>query len=277
MQPLLSIVIANYNYGRFIETAIKSIIEQDGFDKSELIIIDGGSTDNSVDVIKKHADKIAYWVSEKDNGQSDAFNKGFAKARGRLGCWVNADDILLPGTLRAVLDKIENRPDVEWVTGGVVFFDNEMKIWKMRRGTWITKGMHRWVDLTVIGGPSSFFSLRRLKDVGGFNVELRYTMDCNLWKKFFVSGMTMHHINRYFWGFRIHDASKTAHTLLDPQTSALIDEEDRHFSGRKFSKKQIAGYLLMLRVFKVFNGTMIHSLIDTKCHAGKNVFDVFEC
>ncbi|MGI6079028.1 MAG: hypothetical protein ACOYCB_12905, partial [Fastidiosipilaceae bacterium] len=66
-------------------------------------------------------------------------------------------------------------------------------------------------------------------------------------------------------------------TLLDPQTSALIDEEDRHFSGRKFSKKQIAGYLLMLRVFKVFNGTMIHSLIDTKCHAGKNVFDVFEC
>jgi glycosyltransferase involved in cell wall biosynthesis len=273
--PLLSIVVVNYNYGRFLETAIKSIIEQDGFMKCELIIIDGGSTDNSVDVIKKYADNIAYWVSEKDNGQSDAFNKGFAKARGRLGCWVNADDILLPGTLQAVIDLIVCRLDIEWVTGGIVFFDNEMKIRKMRKGTWITKGMHRWVDATVIGGPSSFFSLKQLKRVGGFNLELHYTMDCDLWQKFFASGMTMHHIDRYFWGFRIHEASKTAHALTGAKTSSFQAEDDMQFDGRRFSKEQISRHVIMLRIFKVINGTLIRSLMDTKRYFGKNVFDVF--
>ena len=133
-KPLLSIVIANYNYGRFLETAIKSVVEQDGFDKCELIIVDGGSTDNSVEIIKKYEDKITWWVSEKDKGQSDAFNKGFAHANGKLGCWVNADDLLLPGTIKSVIGYISTHNECEWISGGMVFLDSEEK-WNFARST----------------------------------------------------------------------------------------------------------------------------------------------
>ena len=112
--PLLSIVIANYNYGRFLEEAIQSVLSQ-SCDDYELIIVDGGSTDNSVEIIKKYEDKIAWWVSEKDNGQSDAFNKGFAQAKGKFGCWLNADDILMPNAIRAVVEYIKKHPKAEWV------------------------------------------------------------------------------------------------------------------------------------------------------------------
>ena len=274
MQPLISVVVANYNYGRFLEAAIKSIVEQDGFDDCELIVVDGGSSDESVDVIKKYEKHIAWWCSEKDHGQSDAFNKGFAHASGRLGCWVNADDLLLPGTLRAVLDHLERHPQSEWITGGVVFFDDKMKIWKMRIGTWITKRMHRWVDPTVIGGPSSFFSLERLKEVGGFNVQLRYTMDGDLWNKFFAAGMTMHHLNRYFWGFRMHAASKTAHSLTGRRSDAFQEEDRRLFARRHYSARQRWVASRCLGLWKLMNCSILRSYIDTVRMGGKDVRNV---
>ena len=109
--PLLSIVIANYNYGRFLEEAIQSVITQEGFDQCELIVVDGGSTDNSVEVIKKYSDKISWWCSEPDGGQSSAFNKGFRRASGRFLTWLNADDIFLPGALSAIMYEIRQHPE----------------------------------------------------------------------------------------------------------------------------------------------------------------------
>lgn len=272
--PLISIVVVNYNYGSFLETAIKSIIEQDGFDKCELIIVDGGSTDNSVDVIKKYSDKIAWWVSEKDKGQSDAFNKGFAHACGKLGCWVNADDLLLPGTLRAVIECIEKKPQCEWITGGTIFFDEDFLIWRARIGTSITRSMHKWVDATVIGGPSSFFSIQRLKEVGGFNVDLHYTMDGDLWHKFFNAGMIMVHLNRYFWGFRSHNASKTS-AAFSGKPSERMKEECIRVSGCESSSFKLRFKVFLLRLHKAFTGCLLRSYLDTKKYNGKNVIKEF--
>ena len=98
IQPFVSVVIANYNYGRFLDEAIQSVLNQ-ACNDVELIICDAASTDNSVEVIKKYADRIAWWCSEKDKGQSDAFNKGFSHAKGRFLTWLNADDVMLPGTI----------------------------------------------------------------------------------------------------------------------------------------------------------------------------------
>lgn len=273
--PRISIVVVNFNYGRFIEAAIKSIIEQDGFDKCELIVVDGGSSDDSVQIIQKYADKIAWWVSEKDKGQSDAFNKGFSHARGRLGCWVNADDLLLPGTLRAVLNYMKRNPEVEWITGGTVYFNEDFTIWRTRIGTSITRSMHRWVDATVIGGPSSFFSLERLKEVGGFNVALHYTMDGDLWNKFFAVGMTMVHVKRYFWGFRSHRASKTSHAFYGNPSKAFHNEDDVSFKRIQYSRWGQMLRVLRLRLHKVLTGSIIRSYLDTRRYADKNILDEF--
>ena len=134
MQPLLSIVIANYNYGRFLEEAIQSVLMQDAGDLAELIICDAESTDNSVEVIKKYEKHITWWCSEKDGGQSAAFNKGFSHARGKFLTWLNADDVMMPGTLKAFEDATARHPDCEWFVGGVMWLDKEMKIIKCGRG-----------------------------------------------------------------------------------------------------------------------------------------------
>ena len=120
MNPIISIVIANYNFGRFLADAIESVLAQDMGDDVELIICDGGSTDNSIEVIKKYEDKIAWWVSENDGGQSAAFNKGFAHAHGRFLTWLNADDILTRGALRAIANEIHKNPSCEWFVGSSV-------------------------------------------------------------------------------------------------------------------------------------------------------------
>ena len=121
--PLLSIVIVNYNYGRYLKMALDSVLEQI-VPEVELIVVDGGSTDDSVEIIKKYADQIAWWCSEPDRGQSDAFNKGFAKARGRYLTWLNADDILVSGAINAILRMLRKYPDCEWFTGNFYRFSD---------------------------------------------------------------------------------------------------------------------------------------------------------
>lgn len=268
MIPKLSIVIANYNYGRFLGEAIRSVIEQDGFDECELIVVDGRSTDSSVEIIKKYAEKIAWWVSEKDKGQSDAFNKGFAHARGRLGCWVNADDILLPGTLRAVLDCIKRHPSVDWITGGVVYFDSDGKIMWMRVGSGTPFGFHFWNYVSVIGGPSSFFNIEKMKKVGGFDLDCNYMMDTDLWIRLFSAGLRPRHINRYFWSFRSHLESKTASALASKFDGAFCAEARRIRKRYVITKWQKRMGGLVVRLCRVLNGSYLKSFVDTRLWRG---------
>lgn len=239
MKPLLSIVIANYNYGRFLEEAIQSVITQNMGDQVELIICDAASTDNSVDIITKYANGLppntsyddwlysanvqltthnsqllTWWCSEPDGGQSAAFNKGFSHARGRFLTWLNADDVLLPGTLKKLRQAIEVHPECQWFVGGVLWLNPQMRIIRCGRGRPFSNIRYKCGDVSV-WGPSSFFTKRLLNNVGGFDERFYYTMDTDLWLRFACKANARYlPFVDYLWGLRMHpDAKMSGHNF----------------------------------------------------------------
>ena len=237
-KALVSIVIANYNYGRFLEEAIQSVLSQ-SCDDYELIIVDGGSTDNSVEIIKKYADKIAWWVSEKDKGQSNAFNKGFAHAEGRFLTWLNADDVMLPGVIEKLKYAADKYPKCEWFVGGVLWLDPEMKVVNCGRGRPFSEIRYREGNVSV-WGPSSFFTKRLLDSVGGVDERYHFTMDSELWLRFaYKLNVRYRPFANYAWGLRMHeDAKMSGHNFLNQNADKSKNELDRlrespHFAQMK--------------------------------------------
>lgn len=211
-EPLLSIIIANYNYGRFLEAAIESILIQDLNEQVELIICDAASTDNSVEVIKKYSNHIAWWCSEKDAGQSNAFNKGFLHATGRFITWLNADDILLPGVVRSLYEMTKNRPNIHWITGNLIKFEQHNG--RILEAPWGPHWVPQWAQgagypLSVFG-PTTFWSREAYLKVGPIDETLHYVMDTDYWMRLLNAGYRYHRMNRVCWGFRLHEVSKTA-------------------------------------------------------------------
>lgn len=232
MKALLSIVIANYNYGRFLEAAIKSVVEQEGFDQCELIVVDGGSTDNSVEIIKKYEDKISWWVSEKDKGQSDAFNKGFDWASGKYLTWLNADDVMCDGAIRAIIKAVRKNPECEWFTGDFYRFDRDGIVTEIGWGPhYYPKWMQHKNSPLVIFGPSTIFSKELWDRIGRIDIEMHLMMDTDLWTRFIVAGVKQRRINHFIWGFRMHEDSKTAefgeHKITDANACRFKEEQKR--------------------------------------------------
>jgi len=123
--PKISIIVPNYNYGHYLEETIRSILLQK-YPNLDLIIIDGCSTDNSIQIIKKYGDSISKWISELDNGQADAINKGLNLAEGEIECYLNSDDILLPNCLHEVARFLVINPNIVWLSGATKYFVNKI-------------------------------------------------------------------------------------------------------------------------------------------------------
>lgn len=207
MNPLLTIVIANYNYGRFLDEAIQSVLSQSCLD-FELIVVDGGSTDNSVEVIKRYQNQIAWWCSEPDKGQSDAFNKGFSHATGRFLTWLNADDVMLPGTIAKLKVASERYPEQEWFVGGCFWLDPEMRIFRCGRARHMSR-IRAEHGLVNVCGPSSFFAKDLYLRAGKIDERNHYTMDTDLWLRFALNEKVAYRpFIRYAWGLRLHPAAK---------------------------------------------------------------------
>jgi len=126
-QPLISIITPSYNQGKYLEETILSVLNQD-YENIEYIVVDGGSSDNSLEVIKKYQSRLAWWVSEPDKGQTEAINKGFNRANGEIIAWLNSDDVYLPGTVSEAVRYLVDHPQIGMVYGELDFIDESGRV-----------------------------------------------------------------------------------------------------------------------------------------------------
>ncbi|MFN2182758.1 MAG: glycosyltransferase family 2 protein [Anaerolineae bacterium] len=186
-KPLVSIVTPSFNQGSFLEETISSVLAQT-YQPIEYIVIDGGSTDDSVEIIQKHADRLTYWVSEPDRGQSHAINKGLQRSTGAVIGWLNSDDTLMPGTVARVVDAMEQDPMV--VHGSVRLIDADSKTIARPK---LAKRNQEFGIETIVGEglvnqPGSFWNRAIMERVGYLNEDLNYIMDFELWVRMALGG-----------------------------------------------------------------------------------------
>jgi hypothetical protein len=187
--PKISIVTPNFNYGHLIEATLRSVLMQN-YPNLEYIVMDGGSTDNSVEVVKKYESKLAYFEHRQDGGQYDGINKGFAKATGEIFGWLNSDDIYLPWTLHVVGKIFSEFPDVQWIIGhqsaiqnGIVHYLHPHCLFPRAM---IRAGLfhgHPW-GFGWIQQESCFWRRTLWEKAGGLVDNLRLAADFDLWTKF---------------------------------------------------------------------------------------------
>lgn len=209
--PRVSIVTPSYNQGRFLERTILSVLNQD-YPNLEYIIMDGGSTDNSIEVIGKYEKSITCWVSEKDEGQADAIRRGFEKSTGTILAYLNSDDVYLPETLHRVVRQFGSRPDTAVVYGNQYLTNEDDQILGERRYTPYVPVVSRLGFLYGgfgISQPTAFWRREAYDRVGGIEPGYVHCMDTDLFVRFALHRAQFHYIREYLAGARIHKASKT--------------------------------------------------------------------
>ncbi len=181
MYPKISVVVPSFNQGRYIEQTLCSVIYQN-YPNLELIVIDGGSADDSVEIIQDYRRRIAYWVSEPDGGQTQGLIKGFHHATGDILCWLNADDMHEPHTLEVAAKFFTANPRARFVYGNATWIDREGQVLRYRR----EMEYYRWLWLyayNYIPQPASFWRRDLYEEVGGLDSQYTLTMDADLFAR----------------------------------------------------------------------------------------------
>ncbi|MCW1966964.1 MAG: glycosyltransferase [Anaerolineae bacterium] len=181
----ISIVTPSFNHAQFIERTIQSVLMQNGDFEVEHLVFDGGSTDGTLDILRRYEDRL-WWVSEKDRGQSHAINKGLQRATGDIVCWLNSDDVLCAGALQRVVQAFADNPTIEWVHGRCNMIDEHDR--EIRR--WISAYKH-WrcraysyaglVSENFISQMTVFWRRRVHERIGWLDESLRWAFDYDLW------------------------------------------------------------------------------------------------
>ena len=211
-RPTISLVTPSYNQGAYIEATLRSIIEQD-IEGLEYIVVDGASTDDTPAILDRYADhpRIARLIREPDRGQTDALIKGFAACTAPILGWLNSDDLLEPGALKAVCAAFQEHPEADVVSGRLRFINSRGEDLglaprnEMSARDWLRAPM-------AISQPCTFYRAAAFHRVGGLDPSIHHVMDYDLFMRLALDGSVFHYIPDTLASFRMHDASKTIGT-----------------------------------------------------------------
>lgn len=204
--PSVSIVTPSFQQAGYLEHALRSVLEQ-GYPRLEYIVIDGASTDGSLEILRRYADRLAACVSEPDRGQTDALNKGFARATGDILAWLNADDVYRPGAVREAVDFLVDNPDVGMVYGDADFIDSQGHVIGRfpAAQTDYRRLRHGYVHIPQ---PTAFFRASWWHQVGPLDPSFYFAMDYDLWVRI-AAVAPIRHLHRTWAAFRLHQDAKT--------------------------------------------------------------------
>lgn len=253
-QPLVSIITPSFNQARYLEATIRSVLGQD-YQNLEYMVVDGASTDGSQDIIRKYADRLAWWVSERDSGQAEAINKGLSRARGEIIAWLNSDDIYLPGTVSAVVKAFQENPDAVLVYGNMLAVDENGETINLLRYRQLS--LDDLLCFQIIGQPAVFFRQPALERAGGLDPTYHFLLDHHLWLRIAIQGDLLH-MDETWAAARYHPEAKNraraaefgqeAFRILDwawrdqPQLASLLTKFRRR--ARASAQRVNARYLL---------------------------------
>ena len=252
----ISIVTPSYNQARFIERTIRSVLVQD-YPELEYIVLDGGSTDHTVEILKNYDRDLSFWCSEKDRGQTHAINRGFARSTGEIIGWLNSDDMLFPGALHRINRVFSEHPEVDVVYGNGVWIDEFDRVIRKRRNgefhfkTWL-------YGMADPFQPEVFYRRGVLEKGGYLNEEFHMLMDREWWIRLAKSGCNFMYVNDEFAALRKHTQTKSSRQRMvnDLERWKL---HDLYWEGFRFKNpslhrmhwKLVSLYYLALRRLRI--------------------------
>ena len=223
--PRISIVTPSYNQARFVGWTARSVFLQ-RYPNLEYIMMDGGSKDDTVEVLRPYADRFAHFVSERDKGQSDAIHRGFARSTGEIMSYLNSDDMLAPGTLHWVAKFFADHPEVDAVYSHRVTVDSYNRVlWY-----WLLPEHWSWYQMRwdLIPQETCFWRRRIFEKCGNVDPTFRFAMDYDLFVRFMQSGGRMVRADRFLGVFRTHEEAKTTQLLNTVGDAEIKRVRDRY-------------------------------------------------
>jgi GT2 family glycosyltransferase len=254
----ISIITPSFNQVTFLKVTVNSIINQEVSLETEHIIIDGGSTDGSVELLKSLGNQVR-WLSEPDRGQADAVNKGIGMATGEIIGWLNSDDLYLPGALQTVADYFRDHPECQWIYGRCLIIDSSGE----ERWNWITRYKNARLKIftfekllreNFISQPAVFFRKELFEKAGGLDLSLNYAMDYDLWLRFGkISPAGV--ICKDLASFRRHGSSKSETGFKDQffEQYAVAKKYGPSFFNRTLHRFNIFKIITSYRILGLFS------------------------
>lgn len=263
--PIFSCVIPVKGERLFFKGALASLEAQGMGDDLEIIVQDGDVGSGGVEELGVGELHNLQWHREADAGQSDALNKGFAKAKGEWLFWLNADDVVLQNSLKRVKDAATE--PVNWISGNVIYMDKDGKA---KWCAWDRGSKLAYQKLPVqVYGPSSFFRKSLFEEAGGFDVSLNYSMDIDLWCKFRQLGYWYTKLPNFVWGFRLHEGSKTS----SAQQGQWLQEHvaELNLINKRYGLSNCCFTRCFARCVRIVNGSYLKAWCDTRRIKGHQV------